>query len=540
MARNEKFLQAQSSQASNPAGPNISHSDVEERLLRVEERFRLFMESVKEYAIFMLDTEGRVVDWNFGVEHVVGYGEEIVGQPFAILFPPDDRRDGVPERELRKAIETGQSSDDRWHVRKDGSYFWALGITTAMRDDQGALKGFTKVLRDSTERKRFEEQIRERNHALIEADRRKDEFLAMLSHELRNPLTPIFNALSLLERESLPSDQQRQAHLMIDRHARTLARLVDDLLDVSRITRGKIELRLAAVDLNAIVKDAVETCRPMIDAHRHRLAVNLAPRPVVIDADRTRMEQVIVNLLTNSTKYSNEDSSITITTEQKLDEAIIRVQDNGMGIAVELLPRIFDLFAQADHSLHHSQGGLGIGLTLVKKLVELHGGTVQAHSEGLGKGSEFVIRLPVRTSPAMHNTLDESAAAPKKAENPLRLLVVDDNLDAADSLQMILTLSGHEVAVAYAGLEGVQAALESKPDAMIVDLGLPGMNGYEIAERVRKTPELRDAVLIAMTGYGQEEDRRRSTEAGFDYHFVKPADPQRLEEVLRLVGNRKR
>lgn len=236
MARKQDRQARSSSPHHDAAAPG--RGEIEARLRLVEERFRLFMENVKEYAVLMLDPEGRVVDWNLGAEHVLGYGEEILGQPFEIFFPPDDRRDGAPERELRKAAETGQASDDRWHVRKDGTYFWALGITTAMRDERGTLKGFTKVLRDSTERKHFEEQLQERNKALQEADRRKDEFLAVLAHELRNPLAPIFNALSILEQEGLPPETQRQARVLIDRQVRGLARLIDYLLDVSRIRRA--------------------------------------------------------------------------------------------------------------------------------------------------------------------------------------------------------------------------------------------------------------------------------------------------------------
>jgi PAS domain S-box-containing protein len=539
MAKKTKDQQADSSPPPPDPG-DTSRTEMGERLRRVEERFRLFMENVKEYAVFMLDPEGRVVDWNLGAEHVLGYGEEILGQPFAVFFPPDDRRDGVPEKELRRAIEMGQASDDRWHVRKDGTYFWALGITTAMRDEHGTLKGFTKVLRDSTERKRFEEQLRERNKALTEADRRKDEFLAMLAHELRNPLAPIFNALSILEQPDLPSDTQRQARMMIDRQVRTLAHLIDDLLDVSRITRGKIQLRKAAVDLSVIINNAVQTCRTLLDACKHKLTVTLPPRPVTLDADRTRMEQVIVNLLTNSAKYSEEGSSITVTATQEHDEAVVRVQDTGVGIAPDLLPQIFDLFTQADRSLSHSQGGLGIGLTMVKKLVELHGGTLQARSEGIGKGSEFIIRLPVLYTLSTETSPEEAAKAPRQAEKPLRVLVVDDNVDAAESLRMVLTMSGHQVAAAYCGATALQLAQEQKPDVMIVDIGLPGLNGYQLAVRVRETPELKNIVLVAMTGYGQEEDHRRSTEAGFDYHMVKPADPQKLEEILTIIGGAER
>jgi PAS domain S-box-containing protein len=502
----------------------------------VEERFRLFMANVREYAVFMLDNEGRVIDWNLGAEHVLGYGDEILGQPFEIFFPPDDRRDGVPERELRKAAETGQASDDRWHIRKDGTYFWALGITTAMRDEQGALKGFTKVLRDSTERKHFEEQLEERNNALQEADRRKDEFLAVLAHELRNPLAPIFNALSILEQEDLPNEAQRQARLLIDRQVRALASLIDDLLDVSRITREKIQLRRKEVELRVIIDNAVQACRPLIEAREHELSAALPPDPIWLDADQTRIEQVVVNLLNNAAKYSDRGSHITIAAVREHDQAVLRVRDTGVGIPPDLLPHVFDLFTQADRSLDRSQGGLGIGLTLVQKLVELHDGTVEARSEGVGRGSEFVVTLPVLDDRPKATSIENGARAPEKTANPLRVLVVDDNVDAAESLRMLLTMSGHQLQVVHSGLEAPEAAREHRPDVMLLDIGLPGLNGYQVAERIRDTPELKNIVLVALTGYGQEEDRRRAMQSGFHYHLVKPVDPHQLEDLLAQIG----
>jgi PAS domain S-box-containing protein len=514
--------------------------EIEARLRVVEERFRLFMENVKEYAVFMLDPEGRVVDWNLGAEHVLGYGEEILGQPFEIFFPPDDRRGGVPEKELRTAAETGQASDDRWHVRKDGTYFWALGITTAMRDEHGTLKGFTKVLRDSTERKHFEEQLQERNRALQEADRRKDEFLAVLAHELRNPLAPIFNALSILEQEGLASETRRQARLLIDRQVRALARLIDDLLDVSRISQGKIELRRRAVELKVIIDEAVQACRPLIEAREHELAVTLPPEPVWLDADQIRLEQVVVNLLINAAKYSDQASRISVTAGRERDKAVLRVRDTGMGIPPDLLPHVFELFTQADRSLDRSQGGLGIGLKLVQKLVELHGGTVEARSEGVGRGSEFVVTLPVLEEHPRSGGVEDTARAPRRADTPLRILVVDDNVDSAESLRLLLAMSGHQVETIHSGLAVPEAAGASRPDVILLDIGLPGLNGYQVAERLRETPDLRDVVLVALTGYGQEEDRRRSMQAGFDHHVVKPVDHEQLAALLALIGRAKR
>jgi PAS domain S-box-containing protein len=515
------------------SGEQAENGSAQARLRRAEERFRLFMENVKEYAIFMLDVQGRVIDWNLGAEHILGYGSEVLGQPFSIFFPPDDRADGVPERELQKAAEAGQASDDRWHVRKDGSYFWALGITTAMRDDKGELRGFAKVLRDSTDRKRLEEQLREQNKALEDADRRKDEFLAMLAHELRNPLAPIFNGLTILQHDDLGADIQRNARSIIDRQVRTLARLIDDLLDVSRITMGKVQLARQRVNLNKIVRDAVEACTPMLESRKHELNLSLPADVVWIDADPTRIEQVITNLVNNAAKYTPESGRIEIALTTDGPHAAVRVKDNGIGIAADLLPRIFDLFTQGDPSLDRTQAGLGIGLTLVRKLVEMHDGTVHASSDGPGKGSEFVVVLPVLSAPVSAGT--EAKAGVQKAE-PLRVMVVDDNVDAVESLSLVLSLDGHDVATSYNATDALKIATEHRPDVMLLDIGLPDVNGYQLAEQLARIPELRHVVLIAMTGYGQDEARQRSAQAGFAYHLVKPVDPHDLERLLASIA----
>jgi PAS domain S-box-containing protein len=519
-------------------GRESSRADLAQRLHEVEDRFRLFMENVREYAVFMLDPEGRVTDWNLGAEHVLGYGNEILGQPFGVFFPPDDVRNGVPERELRRAVETGQASDDRWHVRKDGTYFWALGITTAMRDPQGALKGFTKILRDSTERKRFEEQLDQRNQALQEADRRKDEFLAVLAHELRNPLAPIFNALSILEDERVPAEAQRNARRVIARQVRSLARLIDDLLDVSRITRNKIQLRKATVRLQTAVENAVQTCRPLAQPRNQQLEVSMPPEAVFVDGDQTRLEQVLVNLLGNAAKYRGDGSTVQVVLASGQGKAQIRVKDNGVGIAPDVLPRVFDLFTQADASLERSQGGLGVGLTLVKRLVELHDGAVEAHSAGLGQGAEFVVSLPLLPAQPASTPVEKQIEPPRESSTPLRILVVDDNIDAAHSLQLLLELSGHHVSTVHSGLETLEAARAYKPDVILLDIALPGLNGYQVAERLRATPDTQNVVLVATTGYGQDEDRARAAQSGFDHHLVKPIDPDVLAGLLTAIAVR--
>lgn len=520
-----------------PAVRQPTQEELSARLHQVEERFRLFMENVKEYAVFMLDTSGHVVDWNLGAEQVLGYGPEILGQPFAVFFPPDDRRDGVPERELQLAADTGQSSDDRWHVRKNGSYFWALGVTTAMRDEAGVLKGYTKVLRDSTERKRFEEQLREKNKALEDADRLKDEFLAMLAHELRNPLAPIFNALAMLQREELSEPIGQEARSIIERQARILARLVDDLLDVGRVSTGKIQLRKRTVDFNAIIRGAVDGCRPQLNMRKHQLTLSLLPAPLLIEADATRMEQIVANLLSNAVKYTDDGGNITLAAMREGNQAVLRVRDTGIGISQAFLPRVFDLFAQGESSVDRAQGGLGIGLTLVRKLTEMHGGTVVANSAGIGEGSEFVVSLPLPDDSPLTGHVEERSRPPGRAEKPLRVIVVDDNADAAETMKALLSLSGHEVRTAHNGNEAVTLAQAHKPDVIFVDIGMPGMNGYQVAEYLSQAPELSSTVLIAMTGYGQDEAKQRGLQAGFTHYLVKPIDFDRVEQLLNSIAN---
>lgn len=514
-------------------------ADAWSRLREVEERLRLFMANVRDYAIFMTDPEGRVVDWNVGAEHLLGYGPEILGQPFWVFFPPDDVRQGIPQQELKTAATCGRASDDRWHVRKDGTYFWATGETTPLRDEQGNLKGFTKVLRDSTERKHFEEELSRRNDSLEEMDRRKDEFLAVLAHELRNPLGPIFNALQLLEDERITSEAARENRQIIHRQVRQLTRLVDDLLDVSRITSGKILLRKQLVQVQQIVGHAVQTCKPFIDARGRRLVVESPAEPLWFEADPTRMEQVLGNLLNNAAKYSEEGGQIMFAVARRGNDVEFCVRDDGVGIPPELLPRVFDLFAQADSSLDRSQGGLGIGLTLVKKLTEMHGGHVAAQSEGAGKGSVFTVTLPLSFGKGQTAVADSAPPRLERSESPLHVLVVDDNHDATETMRHLLTAMGHRAAAANSGQTALELAERLKPDVIIMDIGLPGLSGYQVAERIRQMPELKSVILFALTGYGSAEDEHRSKEAGFDYHLVKPVDAKTMQTFLANVAKQR-
>ncbi len=389
-------------------------------------------------------------------------------------------------------------------------------------DEMRLVDILTRTAGVAVERRRAEEALRE-------ADRRKDEFLATLAHELRNPLAPMRNALQVIQLAGGDVAAVAQAREMMERQMRHMVRLVDDLLDVSRITRGKLELRKQRVDLAAVVRTAVEASRPLVEAAGHLLTITLPPQPVFVDGDPVRLAQVFSNLLNNAAKYTDRGGRIWLTAERQGSDAVVSVRDSGLGIPREMLGKVFELFTQVDHTLEKAQGGLGIGLTLVRRLAEMHGGSVEANSEGTGKGSEFTVRLPALFfAPAR----DERAAEESTPSSRRRILVVDDNRDSAISLGMMLELMGNEVRTAHDGLEAVQAAEVFRPDVVLLDIGLPKLNGYEAARRIRGQPWGRDMVLIAVTGWGQEEDKRRSKEAGFNFHMVKPVEPAALEKLL--------
>ncbi len=367
---------------------------------------------------------------------------------------------------------------------------------------------------------------------LQESDRRKDEFLAMLAHELRNPLAPIRNAVQIFRAKGTPAPELQWATEVIDRQVHQMTRLVDDLLDVSRITRGKIELRKELVELSTVVNIAIEASRPLIEKRGHQLMLTISPQPIRLHADPTRLAQVVLNLLNNAAKYTDQGGRVWVTADQEGNRVIVRVRDNGIGIPPEMRAHIFDLFAQVDCSVERSEGGLGIGLTLVQRLVEMHGGSVAVHSDGPGKGSEFVVSLPVATDIKCDGPQGTARGDQASALVPRRMLVVDDNRDAADSLGMLLGMMGHEVHTAHDGLEAVEAAAALQPDVILLDIGLPKMNGYEVARRIREQEGDTEIVLIALTGWGQAEDRRRSKEAGFDHHLTKPVAFDALQMVI--------
>ena len=499
----------------------------EQSLKESEERFRLLIEGVRDYAIFALTPEGRIASWNAGAERIKGYkAEEVIGQSFSIFYTPEATARGKPEWMLRAAIEHGSVEDEDWRVRKDGRRFWANVVLTALRDEQGELRGFAKVTRDLTERRRVDE--------LVQADRFKNEFLALLAHELRNPLAPIRSAVQVLSRQSPANPEMAQAQEIAERQIRHMARLLDDLLDVARISQGKLEIRREALDVREIAGRAVAAELPFIEERGLEMSVDLPGGPLGVDADPVRLQQILVNLLNNAAKYTDAGGRIALSARSEGREAVIRVRDNGIGIDPAMASRLFEPFVQVERREKRSVGGVGLGLAVVKRLVELHQGSVNVFSAGLGRGSEFVVRLP---QVPIGSSVRESrpSAAVRAPGSAKRILVADDNVDAADGLKLLLELSGDQVRVAYDGVSALRVAREFNPQIALLDVGMPNLDGFEIARRLREDPQTRHTILIAVTGWGQAEDRRRSKEAGFDYHLVKPVEPSALERLLETI-----
>jgi PAS domain S-box-containing protein len=490
-----------------------------------EERFRLLVEGVQEYAIFRLDPEGKVASWNRGAEMIKGYAaSEIIGSHFSCFYPPDAILQGKPAWELEMATRYGSVEEEGWRVRKDGSRFWANVVITALRDKEGNLRGFAKVTRDMTVRRRVEE--------LEQADRQKDEFLALIAHELRNPLAPIRTALDVLRRRDVPAPALGQAGRIAERQLRHMARLLDDLLDVSRIREGRIELRKEFLNVSTLMRAAAAAARPLMDERQHDFVVDEPANEIWVEGDHVRLEQVLGNLLNNAAKYTDPGGKIRLSAEKNDGDVLIRVQDTGIGIEPMMVSRVFDLFVQAERRTELSAGGIGIGLSLVKKLVELHGGRVEAFSAGVGRGAEFIVRLSTAAPPPAAERKPLTSPPIDATARGLRVLLVDDNADSADGLGILLELQGHEVRVAYDGPTALENARQFRPHVALLDIGMPSMDGYELARRLRATPETKDVLLVAMTGWGQDEDHRKSREAGFAHHLVKPFEPAALEKLL--------
>jgi PAS domain S-box-containing protein len=478
-----------------------------------------------EDAIVSKTLDGIILTWNAGAARLFGYtAVEAVGRPINLIIPPE--RQGE-EFEVLARLRHGERVEhfETVRVSKEGRRIDISLTVSPIRDSKGRIIGASKIARDITDRKRAEEALRE-------ADRRKDEFLALLAHELRNPLAPLRNGLQIMRLAAGDANAVAQARDMMDRQFGHMVRLVDDLLDASRISQNKMELRRARVLLADIVSSAVETARPAIEAAGHELIISLPPKPIHLEADLTRLAQVFSNLLTNSAKYTARGGKIWLAAEQCGGEVIVTVRDTGIGIPADALPRIFDMFSQVDRSIERSTGGLGIGLALVKGLVEMHDGTVTAASGGQDKGSTFTVKLPALGSHAAPLSAASTDRAQAAGSPKRRILVVDDNRESASSMGMLLNLLGNEVRIANDGIEAVEAAELFRPEVVLMDVGMPRLDGYEATRRIREQPWGKTMTIVALTGWGQEGDKQQSRQAGCNAHLVKPVNLSDLEQLL--------
>lgn len=630
-------------------------------------RIRLILDNAREYAFIVTDPNGTITEWEGGSEVITGWpSEEAIGQPLSIIFTPEDQTSRSPEIELAIARESGRAEDKRWHVRKNGSRFFADGMLIRLDDDAGDIHGFTKIFRDTTatqqaevalraseervrlatdaaqlgiwiwdaeanritwenermyeifglpqaegsfsiahfvdhilhpddvtayeramanvrqtgtfhfegrlrakqgeprwieatgrvelakdgtpvrvigttaditRQKHTEEDLRRLASRLSDADRRKTEFLATLAHELRNPLAPIRTGIDLLRFGTTDPNVVSRVRDTMERQVVHLVHLVDDLLDIARITQGKIELKKELVELKTLVDTAVETSRPLIEAGHHALSVDLPDKPCRLIADSTRITQVLSNLLNNAAKYTPQGGRIALSAHIQDQEALISVTDNGVGIAAESLPLLFEMFTQVGQNISRSQGGLGIGLSLVRWLVELHGGSVTASSLGVGHGSQFQVRLPLRSVDIVTQGDDVTSTGSEvnTATKVFRVLIVDDNIDAAQTLSALLEIGGHKTMVAHDGYAGLRMTEHFHPEVIFLDIGMPGMNGYEVARVVRKMPGMEAVTIVALTGWGAERDRELAKKAGFDDHLTKPASRASVHLLLSKI-----
>lgn len=499
-----------------------------------EVRYRRLFETARD-GILILDANTlKIIDANPFMTEMLGYTrDEFMGKELWEIGLFDDKQ--ASQAAYEELQEKGYIRYDHLPLQsKDGKRAEVEFVSNVYQVDQRPIAQCN--IRDIGERSRLERKTHEQAEALADLHRRKDEFLAMLSHELRNPLAPISNAVQLLRLQRDESRLQQRARTIIERQLEQLVHLVDDLLEVSRISTGRIHLQREQLDMRSIVERGVETASPLVEQREHALDVHLPPAPVWIDGDATRLEQVVVNLLNNAAKYTDEGGHILLSLQQEGTEAVLRVRDSGVGIAPDLMPRIFTLFTQSERSLARSQGGLGIGLALVQWLVEMHEGRVEVFS-ALGKGSEFVVRLP--SAPAAAGNPPSPPTEEIQPIGPsLRVLVVDDNVDAAESLALLMTELGHDVRTAHDGPSALEGVLDYRPNVVLLDIGLPGFDGYEVAKRMRQQSILQNVVLVAMTGYGKESDRKRAEEAGFDHHLVKPAKFEKVQQILVSVSEK--
>jgi PAS domain S-box-containing protein len=502
----------------------------EEVLRQSEERFRLLVEGVNDYAIMMLNEEGFVTSWNAGAERIKGYkAHEAIGKHISHFYPAEAIRVNTPWEELTIARSKGRMEAEGWRVRKNGTLFWASTVVTGLRDSDGRACGFAKVTQDLTERRHAE--------TLADTAQRMHEFIAMLAHELRNPLAPIRNAVALMGRKGLQDPTLEAMRQTIDRQSTQLTRLLDELLDVNRIARGQFTIEHDPVDMREVVGRAIESSRPLIDARGHNLTVKLPDQSVTVLGDAVRLTQAIVNILNNAAKYTADGGSIAVTLCVRGTEVQISIRDSGKGIERDMLEKMFDLFVQIEPSAKDALGGLGVGLALVRRVVELHGGSVHARSEGRGRGTELITLLPLSIQEL--RIVSGPSLRLEPAMQQLRVMVIDDNKDAADTFNLLLQSMGQIVCVVYDGVSALSVTRTFQPDVVLLDIGMPGMNGYEVARAFPANESGTKPILIAITGWGQEADRERAQAAGFQYHFIKPMGEDVLRSVLTQISARR-
>ncbi|MGE5524063.1 MAG: ATP-binding protein, partial [Rhodospirillaceae bacterium] len=480
---------------------------------------------VTDYAIYMLDPDGIVTSWNTGAQNIKGYSaDEIIGKHFSRFYTSEDIEAGKPWEQLARARREGRAESEGWRIKKDGSRFWSRVVVTALRDADGVLRGFAKVTQDLTAQRHM--------HDLEVATKNVNEFIGVLAHEMRNPLAPIRMAVQIMAGAAPEDPVQKTMRDTIDRQSAHLARIVDDMLDIARLTRGTLPMTNDAVDLADVVRDAIETARSVIDARNHRLHVDLPPEELVVQGDIHRLTQMMANLVNNAARYTYPGGNIWIQGRSESRQAVLTVRDDGCGIDPRMLDRIFGMFVQGRSPLQRAGGGLGVGLALARRIAELHGGSLEARSEGENKGSEFTVRMPLAEETAVRARPQQNAPAVTAAPALRRVLVVDDNTDAADSLGLLLKSLGHETRIVHDGHDALEVAAQFRPDIVLLDIGMPGLDGYEVAKRLRTLHRDYDVRIIAVTGWGQEADRRKSQEAGFDLHLVKPVNTHDLARAL--------
>ncbi len=512
----------------------------EEALRQSQEWLQLLIESVRDFAIFSTDPRGRVASWNAGAERCYGFREdEILGQEIDVIFTPEDRAAGVPQRELSEAAELGQAADNRWHLRKDGSRFLVRGAVTPMRDRAGAIVGFVKATHDITERIRLEENLRAARQQAEEANKAKDDFLAVLSHELRTPLNPIMLAVSSMIDQPPRPEELAPALEMIRQNVDLQARIIDDLLDVMKIVRGKMPLHWGICDCDDLIRRVLEIIRTEVRSKDQRIKLDLNARNRYVNADAARLQQVLWNLIKNAVKFTPEGGTITVSTRNECDEILVEVADTGMGIEPEAMRHIFDAFHQGDAETTRKFGGLGLGLAICRGVVEAHGGHISADSPGPGRGATFRIRLKTTDVPGdVREAGVRSVRDPHSAEIPARtrlnILLVEDEPTSLQLMSKLLVGLGHDVVTAGTAADAWGAFQQTGGfDLIISDIGLPDGSGLDLMQRFRA---VRSVPAIALTGYGMEEDIRRSREAGFSAHLTKPIDFSKLAAMIRQVA----